>query len=143
LKARGLRSEAVSIQIFFFFAEISNMSDVKTLVRIVIALICLHDVVSGQTLTRRQQLMLQRQQKQVDQQQETLENQLLAQVRRSLETLHSSRLLSASILISPILSFNCLSQLTASTIPSQGSSPINHAVIDSIFNVSSLTPPLH
>lgn len=47
-------------------------------------------------------------------------------------------------LISPILTFNCLPQLSAPTSmsQSQSESPINHAVIDSIFNVSSPpTPP--
>lgn len=67
---------------FLSYAEIpANMSDVKTLVRIVITLICLHGIiVSGQTLTRRQLRLQQRQQTQVDQQQELLEKQLLSQV---------------------------------------------------------------
>jgi hypothetical protein len=68
------------------------MSEIKTFVRVVLSLICLFGLVSGQTpLTRRQQLQLQRQQKQVDQQQELLEKQLLSQVggvsRRSLSSL--------------------------------------------------------
>lgn len=56
------------------------MSEVKMLVRIVVSLMLFYGVVSGQVLSRRQQLQLQRQQKQVDQQQEMLEKQLLSQV---------------------------------------------------------------
>lgn len=56
------------------------MSNVKTSVRIILALLCFYGAVHGQTLTRRQQMNLQRQQTQVDQQQELLEKQLLSQV---------------------------------------------------------------
>lgn len=55
------------------------MSDVKTAVRIIIALMCFYGLVNGQILNRRQ-MILQRQQKQLDQQQETLESQFLTQV---------------------------------------------------------------
>lgn len=55
------------------------MGNVKTLVRIIVAMMCLYGIVNGQILTRRQ-MVLQRQQKQLDQQQELLEKQLLAQV---------------------------------------------------------------
>lgn len=56
------------------------MSDLKTLVRIIIALMCFYGAVNGQIVNRRQQLSLQRQQRQLEQQQEQLEKQLLSQV---------------------------------------------------------------
>lgn len=55
------------------------MSDVKTAVRIIIALMCFYGAVNGQILNRRQ-MILQRQQKQLDQQQDILESQFLTQV---------------------------------------------------------------
>lgn len=56
------------------------MSNVKTAVRIIIALMLFCGAVNGQVLNRRQMVILQRQQKQLDQQQELLEKQLLSQV---------------------------------------------------------------
>ena len=57
------------------------MSSVKTIVRVIISLMCFMAFVEGQqTLSRRQQLFVQRRQQQVDQQQDQLEKQLMSQV---------------------------------------------------------------
>lgn len=55
------------------------MSDLKLLVRIILALMCFYGAVNGQ-INRRQQMNLQRQQNQLNEQQEQLEKQLLSQV---------------------------------------------------------------
>lgn len=56
------------------------MTRTKTVVRILVSIICLYGAINGQILNRRQQALLQRQQTKLDQQQETLEKQLLSQV---------------------------------------------------------------
>lgn len=57
-----------------------TMTRTKTVVRILVSMICFYGAINGQILNRRQQALLQRQQTKLDQQQETLEKQLLSQV---------------------------------------------------------------
>ena len=56
------------------------MTRTKTVVRILVSMICFYSAINGQILNRRQQALLQRQQTKLDQQQEALEKQLLSQV---------------------------------------------------------------
>lgn len=101
------------------------MSDVKMLVRIIISMLLLCNIVTGQTLNRRQQAIIQRQQKQLDQQQETLEKQLFSEV---------FKLENFSIHSMPVMLKASFQAIVSST--NQNQQPINYAILDSIFNVS-------
>lgn len=104
------------------------MSVLKMVVRIILALMCFYGATNGQIVNSRQQVNLQRQQKQLNEQQEQLEKQLLSQV--------STRIFNS-------IAFPLKQSFQATIFPflsrdQQTQPPINHAILDSIFNVSLL-----